>query len=130
MEERILPAGNRPSAARCPTESLILTTGAESTDAFGGHDVALGPGPLTLRVLAPAFGHLLGFADAYIRTYDDLMAASRHGKVDAHMIDTLITNYRPGGEARRATSESEPQQTYRLDGLIYDQHLDFRLQRA
>jgi hypothetical protein len=104
---------------RFPAGSLILTTGAESTHAFGGHYVALGPGPLTPRVLAHEFGHLLGFADAYIRTYegdprapygvvliewsglyDDLMGSPRHGSVDAQMIDTLISNYRSEAASR------------------------------
>ena len=98
---------------RFPAGALVLTTGAESTHAFTGRYVALGPSPVTPRVLAHEFGHLLGFDDAYVRSYqgdprdahgvvviewsglfDDLMGAPGSGRVGARMIDTLITNYR------------------------------------
>ncbi len=97
---------------RFPDGALILTMGAESTHAFTGRYIALGPSPVTPRVLAHEFGHLLGFNDAYVRSYegdprdafgvvviewtglfDDLMGAPGSGRVSPRMIDTLITNY-------------------------------------
>ncbi len=104
--------------ARFPDDALVLTTGAESTHAFTGRYVALGPSPLSQRVLAHEFGHLLGFADAYLRSYrgapddaygvaviewsglvDDLMGAPGFGRVSATMIDTLISSYGDGARA-------------------------------
>ena len=97
---------------RFPDAALVLTTGAESTHAFAGRYIALGPSPVTPRVLAHEFGHLLGFNDTYVRSYegdprdafgvvviewsglfDDLMGAPGSGRVSPRMIDTLITNY-------------------------------------
>ncbi len=104
--------------ARFPDGALILTTGAESTHAFTGRYVALGPSPLTPRVLAHEFGHLLGFSDTYVRSYtgapgdahgvvviewsglhDDLMGSPGSGRVGGRMIDTLIENYGARREA-------------------------------
>lgn len=61
-------------AARFPDDGALLTTGAESTYGFVGEYVALGPGNITVRTLAHEFGHVLGFADGYIRGYRDLGA--------------------------------------------------------
>ncbi len=99
-------------AGRFPDGALVLTMGAESTHAFTGRYIALGPSPVTPRVLAHEFGHLLGFNDTYVRSYegdprdafgvvviewsglfDDLMGAPRSGRVSPRMIDTLITKY-------------------------------------
>ncbi len=99
-------------AGRFPDGALVLTMGAESTHAFTGRYIALGPSPVTPRVLAHEFGHLLGFDDTYVRSYegdprdafgvvviewsglfDDLMGAPGSGRVSPRMIDTLITNY-------------------------------------
>lgn len=104
--------------ARFPAGALVLTTGAESTHAFAGAYVALGPSAVTPRVLAHEFGHLLGFSDAYLRSFrgepgdaygveviewsglvDDLMGAPRLGRVSRDMIDTLITSYGAGARA-------------------------------
>ena len=56
--------------ARFPDGALILTTGADSTHAWTGRCIVLGPGPDTRRTLAHEFAHLLGFRDAYLRGYD------------------------------------------------------------
>ena len=98
--------------ARFPEGSLVLTTGAESTHAWQGRYVVLGSAPLSRRVLAHEFGHLLGFSDAYLRGFDgdpggpygvtlvewtglvdDLMGNSDTGRVTEAMIDTLIEAY-------------------------------------
>jgi hypothetical protein len=99
--------------ARFPDGALILTTGADSTHAWTGRCIALGPGPDTRRTLAHEFAHLLGFRDAYLRGYDgdphgpygailvewvglsdDLMGNSEHGRVTEAMIRTLLAAYR------------------------------------
>jgi hypothetical protein len=98
--------------ARFPDGALILTTGADSTHAWTGRCIALGPGPDTRRTLAHEFAHLLGFRDAYLRGYDgdphgpygailvewvglsdDLMGDSEHGRVTEAMIRTLLEAY-------------------------------------
>src|SRR5207244_9509160 len=56
--------------ARFPDGALILTTGADSTHAWTGRSIALGPGPDTRHTLAHELAHLLGFRDAYLRGYD------------------------------------------------------------
>jgi hypothetical protein len=100
--------------ARFPTGALILTTGEDSTYAWTGHYIALGPDPITRRTLVHEFAHLLGFRDAYLRGYlgdphgpygatlvewaglsDDLMGDSEHGRVTEAMIRTLLEAYAP-----------------------------------
>lgn len=98
--------------ARFPSGALVLTTGEESTHAWNGRAILLGPAELSRRTLAHEFAHLLGFRDAYLRGYDastagpfgailvewiglqdDLMGNAKGGRVTAEMIDTLIESY-------------------------------------
>ena len=100
--------------ARFPADALILTTGGESTHAWVGHYIALGPNPITRRTLAHEFGHLLGFSDNYLRGYDgdsrdpfgvvlvewtglidNLMGDSESGRVTEKMIEKLMEAYAP-----------------------------------
>jgi hypothetical protein len=62
----------RSHAMRFPQDGAILTTGGETTYAFVGRFIALGPGDLSFRALAHEFGHVLGFRDGYVRGYQDL----------------------------------------------------------
>jgi hypothetical protein len=81
-----------------PDDGAVLTTGAESTYGYIGDYVALGAGDITVRTLAHEFGHVMGFADGYLRGYrdrgaqgfeileltsafDDIMSAPREGRV-------------------------------------------------
>lgn len=50
----------------------FLTTGANMTYAIPGRYIVLGPHPMSYRVLAHEFGHILGFIDHYFRGYRDL----------------------------------------------------------
>ncbi len=94
-------------AARFPDDGALLTTGAESTYGFVGEYVALGPGDITVRTLAHEFGHVLGFADGYIRGYrdlgedgfeileltsafEDIMSAPREGRVLGSHFELVI----------------------------------------
>ena len=98
--------------ARFPRGALILTTGGESTHAWVGRNITLGPNPITRRTLAHEFGHLLGFSDAYLRSYqgdprdpygvvfiewtglvNNLMGSPGVGRVTDEMIETLIAAY-------------------------------------
>jgi len=98
--------------ARFPEGALILTTGSKYTFARMGQNITLGPNPITRRVLAHEFGHLLGFSDSYLRGYDgnvedplgvvlvewtglinDLMGAPNSGRVTKKMIKRLIEAY-------------------------------------
>ena len=100
---------------RFPAGSLVLTTGAESTHSIQGRFVQLGARPVSRRVLAHEFGHLLGFSDAYLRGYegdpdgrfgarviewigllDDLMGSPGKGRVSSAMIQMLIDSYDGG----------------------------------
>jgi hypothetical protein len=95
-----------------PPGELILTTGGASTHAWAGRSVTLGPNPTTRRTLAHEFGHLLGFSDAYLRSYqgdtqdpygviflewtgliDNLMGSPGRGRVTEGMIERLIDAY-------------------------------------
>ena len=74
--------------------------------------MALGPTPLTPRVLAHEFAHLLGFGDAYVRGYDgepgapygvvlvewhglrdDLMGNPEGGEFTPEMVRALLEAY-------------------------------------
>ena len=78
-----------------------------------GRNITLGPKQTTRRTLAHEFGHLLGFSDAYLRSYegdprdpygvvllewtgliDNLMGSPVVGRVTEAMIETLIDAYR------------------------------------
>ncbi len=50
-----------------PADRLALTTGGATTY-VRGHLIVIGPSPITPRVLAHEFGHILGFPDCYMRT--------------------------------------------------------------
>jgi len=95
-----------------PPESLSLTTGAASTHAWVGRNITLGPKSTNRRTLAHEFGHLLGFSDAYLRSYqgdpndhygvvflewtgltNNLMGSPGTGRVSEDMIETLIDVY-------------------------------------
>ncbi len=99
-----------------PEGALVLTTGEESTHAWNGRAILLGPAELSRRTLAHEFAHLLGFRDGYLRgcdaqregpfgailvewigLQDDLMGNAKGGRVTDEMIDTLIEAY--GGTA-------------------------------
>ncbi len=56
---------------RFPADAAILTTGALTTH-VQSYAIVLGPHPITPRILAHEFGHLLCFRDAYVRGYEDL----------------------------------------------------------
>ena len=57
---------------RFPSDGAVLTTGANSTHAYAGRSIALGPEQRTFNEIAHEFGHLLGFVDGYFRGYRDL----------------------------------------------------------
>ncbi len=97
---------------RFPPGALVLTTGGASTHGVAAHYVQLGTAALGPRVLAHEFGHLLGFADGYLRgtegagsdrwgftivewsgILDDLMGAPGSGRVTAAMIAQLLEAY-------------------------------------
>jgi hypothetical protein len=97
---------------RFPADALVLTTGAASMHAMVGRAIVLGGDPVRLRELAHEFGHLLGFQDAYLRTFEgqptdpfgvvlvewegilpDLMGASSTGAVSAEMVARLLAAY-------------------------------------
>lgn len=97
---------------RFPPKALVLTTGEESTHAWTGRGVVLGPSSIRRRTLAHEFAHLLGFTDAYLRGFDpasdprfgvvfvewtglrdDLMGNVKGGRVTAEMIETLLQAY-------------------------------------
>lgn len=61
-------------AARFPKDGAVLTTGASSLRIVAGRVLALAPHDVARRVFAHEFGHLLGFPDAYLRGYRDLVA--------------------------------------------------------
>lgn len=98
--------------ARFPEGALVLTTGVASTVAMMNRAILLGTDPIRPRELAHEFGHLVGFQDAYLRTYegdangpyglrlvewdgllDDLMGDSTGGVVDDGMVARLLAAY-------------------------------------
>ncbi len=89
-----------------------MTTGGESTHAWTGRWMVLGPEEVSGRMLAHEFAHLLGFDDAYLRGFDgdpdgpfgvvlvewtglrdDLMGNVRGGRVTRDMVETLVKAY-------------------------------------
>ncbi len=106
------PIDTEAHRARFPEGALVLTTGEESTHAWTGRSIALGPEEMSRRTLAHEFAHLLGFGDAYLRGFDgkpddpfgvvlvewtglrdDLMGNNRGGRVTREMVETLIEAY-------------------------------------
>lgn len=98
--------------ARFPEGAMVLTTGVASTVAMMNRAILLGTDPIRPRELAHEFGHLVGFQDAYLRTYegdasgpfglrivewdgllDDLMGDSTGGVVDDGMIARVFAAY-------------------------------------
>lgn len=90
---------------------FVLTTGADSTNAFAGA-IFLGTATTTRRTLAHEFGHLLGFSDGYLRAYEgspddpngavffevgpfpeSLMASPGTGRVTEGMVARLLRAY-------------------------------------
>jgi hypothetical protein len=61
-------------AARFPQDGAILTTGGRTLHVKLGRAIVLGPQDLHPRSLVHEFGHLLGFADLYVRGYRNLGA--------------------------------------------------------
>lgn len=115
-----LYGGNAPAAGatideathlgRFEAGALVITTGAARTHAIVGRYVQLGTDPLSARQLAHEVGHLLGFADAYLRGFeeagkfgvivvewsglqDDLMGSPSSGRVTTGMIQQLLDAY-------------------------------------
>ncbi|HLQ78619.1 MAG TPA: hypothetical protein VK210_14770, partial [Terriglobia bacterium] len=100
--------------ARFPSDGVILTTGAEMTNAIVKRYLALGPGDISERLLAHEFGHLLGFPDGYIRGYkdlgekgfeileltsffDDIMSAPRDGSVQPAHFKLILETIKQRG---------------------------------
>ncbi len=91
---------------RFPAGGAILTTGGLTTH-VQDYAIVLGPHPVTPRVLAHEFGHILGFRDRYIRGYkslgrngfqitevvadpQDIMAATARGVVLPNHFSSLV----------------------------------------
>ena len=110
------PVNETAHVARFPKGALVLTTGGGSTHATVNRYVQLGTAPVSARVLAHEFGHLLGFSDGYLRgtegagsdpfglvfvewtgILDDLMGSPGVGKLTMDMVDRLIAAYAPRG---------------------------------
>jgi hypothetical protein len=96
--------------ARFPAGGAILTTGG-ATIHVRDYAIILGPHPVSPRVLAHEFGHVLGFRDRYVRGYKnlgndgfqvlevvadplDIMGASANGMVLSHHFSRLTEYYR------------------------------------
>jgi len=112
--ERASPIDLQQHLSRFPDGFMVLTTGAKSVHSGAGY-VQLDSEKLMPRVLAHEFGHLLGFADAYLRGYagspddpyglriiewtglmNDLMGGPGVGRVTREMIEQLQAAYDPG----------------------------------
>jgi hypothetical protein len=118
--DHLYAAGGRPARgdkvdiarhlARFPAGGAILTTGGSTTH-VRDYAIVLGPHPVSPRVLAHEFGHVLGFRDRYVRGYKnlgkdgfqvmevvadphDIMGASAHGLVLLHHFTKLTEYYR------------------------------------
>lgn len=91
---------------RFPAGGAILTTGGLTTH-VQDYAIVLGPHPVTPRVLAHEFGHILGFRDRYVRGYknlgrngfqitevvadpQDIMAATARGAVLPNHFSSLL----------------------------------------
>jgi hypothetical protein len=86
----------RAHASRFPAGALVLTTGAEMTNALVKSYVALGPGDISQRTLAHEFGHLLGFSDGYIRGYKDLGEMGLEIQELTTVFDDIMSSPRDG----------------------------------
>ncbi len=106
------PIDEREHLARFPEQALVLTSGGDSTHAFVGRAIFLGPDPVAPRTLAHELGHLLGFSDAYLRAHDqgpgapfgsvlvewtglldDLMGSPGKGVVTRRLVEQLLEAY-------------------------------------
>ncbi len=106
------PINEAEHVARFPADAFVLTTGGASTHAVAARYIQLGTAAIGPRVLAHEFGHLLGFADGYLRgtqgagsdpwgftivewsgILDDLMGAPGSGRVTPSMIARVIEAY-------------------------------------
>jgi hypothetical protein len=107
---------------RFPVGGAILTTGGSTTH-VRDYAIVLGPHPVSPRVLAHEFGHVLGFRDRYVRGYKnlgrngfqvmevvaaprDIMGASGHGLVLSHHFSRLAEYYRK--QIPRAATVPQP----------------------
>jgi hypothetical protein len=108
--------------ARFPAGGAILTTGGLTTH-VRDRAIVLGPNPLSPRVLAHEFGHILGFRDRYVRGYRnlgrngfqvieavadprDIMGAATHGSVSSYHFSRLVEHYTK--QLPRALSAPKP----------------------
>jgi len=109
--------------ARFPAGALVLTTGAEITNAVVKRVIALGPGDISIRTFAHEFGHLLGFPDGYIRGYkdlgekgieileltqvfDDIMSSPRDGAVQPAHFKLILETIKKHNESSAAAAEA------------------------
>jgi tetratricopeptide (TPR) repeat protein len=105
---------------RFPAGAAVLSSGAKKTY-NGAGCLFVGPEDVTPSSLVHEFGHLLGFADEYVRGFRDLkqdgyeileimsdneniMASSRGGAIHRYHFDALVagTHFRAGAVAARS----------------------------
>ncbi len=108
--------------ARFPAGGAILTTGGLTTHVLD-YAIVLGPSPVSPRVLAHEFGHILGFRDRYVRGYRnlgrngfqvveavadprDIMGGAIHGSVLSNHFSRLVEHYT--GQLPRSVPELKP----------------------